>query len=202
MAKHNITKYMILGILTTWGPMSGYDLANEVKSSVGNFWKGSYGQIYPTLKALAQGGLVTKRIKQQVGKPNRHLYKVTAAGQQELQSWLTQPIGEERYSSAYVLTRIFFGRLTKPEVNVKLVEQLRAHLVESRERLNALVERLERQHAGNPDLPYWLMTIRLSQRIDQATLDWCDETLAALTDLARKRPTRSRTIRKLRSRAQ
>ena len=38
--------------------MSGYDLGQNIRGSVGFFWNESYGQIYPNLKKLAAEGLV------------------------------------------------------------------------------------------------------------------------------------------------
>ena len=46
------SKEVLLGLLAIQ-PMSGYDLGQNIRTSVGHFWNESYGQIYPNLKALA-----------------------------------------------------------------------------------------------------------------------------------------------------
>ena len=51
---------VLLGLLTV-EPMSGYDLGQSIRTSIGFFWNESYGQIYPTLKRLAAAGLVTAK---------------------------------------------------------------------------------------------------------------------------------------------
>ncbi len=51
---------VLLGLLTI-EPMSGYDLGQLIRISVGHFWRESYGQIYPNLKKLASDGLVTAK---------------------------------------------------------------------------------------------------------------------------------------------
>jgi DNA-binding PadR family transcriptional regulator len=51
---------VLLGLLTI-EPMSGYDLGQNIRTSVGYMWNESYGQIYPNLKKLAVEGLVTAK---------------------------------------------------------------------------------------------------------------------------------------------
>lgn len=41
------------------GPMSGYDMKKTVDSSVGLFYRTSYGSLYPALKRLANKGLLS-----------------------------------------------------------------------------------------------------------------------------------------------
>jgi hypothetical protein len=56
---------VLLGLLTV-EPMSGYDLGQSIRASIGFFWNESYGQIYPNLKKLAAAGLVTAKTEKQV----------------------------------------------------------------------------------------------------------------------------------------
>jgi PadR family transcriptional regulator AphA len=67
---------VLLGLLAI-EPMSGYDLRQTILASVGHFWNESYGQIYPNLKKLADGGFVTCRTERQKHKPDRRIYSVT-----------------------------------------------------------------------------------------------------------------------------
>ena len=76
---------VLLGLLTI-EPMSGYDLGQIIRTSVGHFWRESYGQIYPNLKSLAAEGLVTAKTetaKGQAGPPHllHHRQGPRAAGQ-------------------------------------------------------------------------------------------------------------------------
>jgi PadR family transcriptional regulator AphA len=61
---------VLLGLLAV-EPMSGYDLGQSIRTSIGFFWNESYGQIYPNLKQLAAAGLVTAKTEKQKGKPDR-----------------------------------------------------------------------------------------------------------------------------------
>jgi PadR family transcriptional regulator, regulatory protein AphA len=73
------SREVLLGLLTVV-PMSGYDLGQTIRTSVGFFWNESYGQIYPNLKTLAAEGLVTSKTERQKGRPDRHIYSITKEG--------------------------------------------------------------------------------------------------------------------------
>ena len=77
------SKYAILGMLSI-APMSGYDIKKEVEASISNFWTESYGQIYPVLRNLISEKLVTKTVESEAGKPDRHVYSLTAKGSQRV----------------------------------------------------------------------------------------------------------------------
>ena len=57
---------VLLGLLTI-EPMSGYDLGQTIRASVGHFWNESYGQIYPNLKKLAAAGLCHREDREAEG---------------------------------------------------------------------------------------------------------------------------------------
>ena len=59
---------VLLGLLTI-EPMSGYDPGLTIRGSVGHFWNESFGQIYPSLKKLANDRFVTCRTQQQKASP-------------------------------------------------------------------------------------------------------------------------------------
>ncbi len=106
--KENKSKYAIMGILSM-GPMSGYDIKKKFEQNLSYFWSESYGQIYPILKKLAQQGLATRTIERHEGKPDRHIYALTAKGQKELQDWMIQPVGRQ-IGRHEILLKLFFGQ--------------------------------------------------------------------------------------------
>src|SRR5207248_1647711 len=83
------SRYALLGMLSI-RPMSGYDIKKLIEASISNFWSESYGQIYPTLKQLVAEKLVTRTVKKQTGKPDRHVYALTPAGRRRLREWLAR----------------------------------------------------------------------------------------------------------------
>src|ERR1017187_5257702 len=84
MAKRSSSSMEVLLGLLAIEPMSGYDLGQTIRGSVGFFWNESYGQIYPNLKKLADYGLVSCKTERQKSKPDRHIYSITKKGSERL----------------------------------------------------------------------------------------------------------------------
>ena len=70
--------------------MSGYDLARAFDNSIGFFWHASHQQIYRELRKLKELGWVSRRSEKQRGKPDRHLYSLTALGRDALDDWVLE----------------------------------------------------------------------------------------------------------------
>jgi DNA-binding PadR family transcriptional regulator len=176
---------VLLGLLTV-EPMSGYDLGQAIRASIGHFWNESYGQIYPNLKKLAAGGFVTAKAERQKGKPDRQVYSVTPKGRTRLAKWLAvEPQPEIPRNE--LLLKLFFGVQASPQALMGYVERMA-------ERERAVLEeikRLEREEITQmvryPDAPYWKMAARFGEFELEAHLRWAEETLAALRRIARNR---------------
>lgn len=182
---------VLLGLLTV-EPMSGYDLGLAIRASIGHFWNESYGQIYPNLKKLAAGGLVTAKTEKQKGKPDRQIYSITPRGRMRLAKWLAiEPQPEVPRNE--LLLKLFFGVQAQPSALIAYVERMA-------ERETAILENLKRlqreeiaQMARYPDAPYWKMAARFGQLELEAHLRWAQETQAALRAGAKRRRTQSAT---------
>jgi DNA-binding PadR family transcriptional regulator len=183
MGKENRSKYALLGLLS-WRPMSGYDIKKAIEQSISNFWNEGYGQIYPILRQLAAEGLASRSIEQQAGKPDRHVYTLTAKGRKALQRWLRKPAVDEVGRIEFLL-KLFFGRQVTMTSNIRHVRQLEALQRQLLQRLDAVEQRLRAERAHNPDLPYWLLTISYGRHLCQARLHWCHEALTRLNSMAR-----------------
>jgi DNA-binding PadR family transcriptional regulator len=174
------TDYAVLGMLTLQ-PMSGYDIRATIAESIAYFWTESYGQIYPTLNRLARERLVSKRGERAASR-TRHVYAITDAGRAVLAEWLRQP-AEERVPRNELLFKLFFSRHASPAAATRQVEAYRAAQAEARDRFATLDRELVARHAKNPDLPYWLITLRYGQLEAEARLRWADEALEILQEL-------------------
>lgn len=177
MPRENKSKYAVLGFLS-WGPMSGYDIKKLVEASVGNFWTESYGQIYPVLRRLQAEGLAAPVERPGDGRPSRRPFAITAAGRRELDRWLAEPAHDET-GRIEVLLKLFFGRRLPADLLRRQIETYRGELEESLARYEAIEAALRAAYAGNPDLPFWIMTVRYGQFVKRALLSWCDESLAS-----------------------
>ena len=85
------TKHVILALLSI-EPMTGYDLAQNMKISVESLWAATYSQIYPSLHKLEQEGLVTSENYARGQHMQRIVYTLTEAGQQAFADWLHEPV--------------------------------------------------------------------------------------------------------------
>ena len=176
------SKYAILGLLSI-APMSGYDIKKEVETSISNFWTESYGQIYPVLKSLMAAKLVTKNVESEAGKPDRHVYSLTAKGRKELRRWLLEGAAPKVQRNEFLL-KLFFGEEIPAKANIAHVEQFRELQRALLQKYAAIKKQITKENAGNPNLPFWLMTVSYGQHVSRALVQWCDETLAELNRLA------------------
>src|SRR5580698_5087465 len=85
----NQSLFAMLGLLSL-GPRTGYELRKLSEVSIRHFWRESYGQIYPSLRALEAQGLVARKPEMGGvrGRPNRQVYAITEAGEAALREWL------------------------------------------------------------------------------------------------------------------
>jgi PadR family transcriptional regulator AphA len=178
MARANQSQFALLGLLSL-GAMSGYDLRQLSGWSVGHFWRENYGQIYPTLKKMAAEGLVRRKTEVNPGRPDRHIYELTAAGRKELNRWLERPPTVEVPRNELLL-KLFFGGLVPPRVSAEHVAQRREQCRLELATYKATRERLEKEAAKDPQKPFWLMTLNYGEHIARAKANWCDETLKEL----------------------
>jgi PadR family transcriptional regulator, regulatory protein AphA len=179
MPRENKTKYAVLGLLT-YAPLSGYDIRRIYAQSLGNFWSESYGHIYPILKRLVDEGLATRDVQHHGGKPDRHVYTITARGRDELHRWLALP-PEPHKERVELLLKLFHGWEMGSAVMIEHVKQCRAEH-------EALLQNYDHYddamaHENEPPTPYWLMTVSCGRHISKAYIEWCDETLAKLEGL-------------------
>lgn len=194
MARRNSSSAQALLGLLTIEPMSGYELRQIVRQSIGHMWSESYGQIYPNLKRLAAEGLITGRTEKHKGKPDKHTYSITAKGRERLKQWLALPPQPEVPRNELLL-KIFFGAQTSPQILMgyleKMLEEHRALLEKFRR-----VEREEIDKSQYPDAPFWRMSARFGQLELEAHVKWAEETLAELRKIERQPG--SRLIRRTR----
>jgi len=182
---------VLLGLLTI-EPMSGYDLGQTIRASIGHFWNESYGQIYPNLKKLAAARLVTAKTEKQKGKLDRQIYSITLRGRMRLEKWLAvEPQPEIPRNE--LLLKLFFGVQTLPQTLIAYVERMAERETAVLEKLNRLEREEIAQMGRYPDAPYWKMAARFGQFELEAHLRWAQETLAALRAGAQRRMARSRT---------
>ena len=175
------TPNALLGLLSL-GPMSGYDIRQLIPRSIGHFWSESYGQIYPGLKRLSAAGFVEKKTERRKGSPDRHVYSLTAEGRARLKDWLKLPVADEVPRSELLL-KLFFGAHVSPSVSREHVMAFLETHEKALKTYASVAKVLRREEAGDPQLPYWLMTLNFGRRRSAAFVAWSRETLKELKRL-------------------
>lgn len=185
MARDNKTRYVILGVLAG-GPKSGYEINKWVQGTVVHFWKESFGQIYPMLAMLCRDRLI-RRTSKPTGGRERFVYHITAAGERELDQWVARP-PEPLPVRNELLLKLFFGRKVGPEALIPLVEASRESAMRLTEFFAEAERALPAEHGKDPDVQYWMLTLRSGILVTQARLAWAEETLQTLRKLADSKP--------------
>ena len=80
--------HALLALLSE-GPKYGLRLQNEFESRTGEVWPLNVGQVYTTLQRLERDGLVETDDGED--ERSRKRYRITAAGDRELEDWLRTP---------------------------------------------------------------------------------------------------------------
>jgi DNA-binding PadR family transcriptional regulator len=174
------SRYAILGALTL-EPMSGYQIKELIGRTVGHFWNEGYGQIYPTLKALSETGLVSSRVEPGNGKPDSNVYTLTDEGWEELRQWLARPVHSNHPGRSELLLKLFFGRHATAGTNLEHLRRYQELLGAQIAQYEAIEVELEGQ--DDPDQPYRLITLRHGLHVARASRAWCAETIDQLKQL-------------------
>ena len=113
-------EYVVTGMVLNKA-LTGYDIKKEIELGIGNFYKSSNGNLYPTLKKLTEKGHLVLTEQTQVERLKK-FYMATESGKAAFLEWLTSPI-DKNSVIASILTRVFFlGELPKEIRSQKLQE--------------------------------------------------------------------------------
>jgi DNA-binding PadR family transcriptional regulator len=172
------TELAVLGLLAWAGESSGYELHKRAERSVGFIWAPARSHLYAVLKRLEADGLVRGRRIAQADRPDKRLFALTDAGTEMLGAWLGRVDPIEPEDRDGVLLKVFFGAHGDGETGRR---QLLDYRRRAEERL-ATYREIERTFDGEhgEDALRRLQTLRFGMALMRASLDWTDETLAAL----------------------
>jgi PadR family transcriptional regulator AphA len=122
------TSFIVLGLLADGDEATPYDLKARVAGGVGNLWSLQHTQLYAEPERLARAGYLVERREE--GGRRRKKYRITPAGREALQEWLSaKPAAELPELRDISLLKVFFGADSRPIAR----EQARAHLAKLRE---------------------------------------------------------------------
>ena len=175
-------RFAILASLES-SPQTGYEIAREFDSGVGNFWHATHQQIYRELSKLAQESLVQFEQIQQDSRPSKKRYRITQLGQDALASWLNSPTSRQPVRDP-LLVKISAGFLADRE-------KLRAEVLDQRDIYQRQLQRFEgyeKEFHGCKTPPtekqmYLYMTLRRGIIASEGWIAWANEVLVSLDSL-------------------
>jgi DNA-binding PadR family transcriptional regulator len=125
----------------------GYELRAQFREAVGPQWGDlNIGHLFQVLDRLVRYQLVTKREVEQDNRPDKYVYRITAAGREKLEDWLAQPaVRQGGYRDDFFLKLAAAARLGRTTLKRVLRTQREAYVAE----LSALAQ-LSAQHRDEP----------------------------------------------------
>lgn len=178
-------KTVCLGLLT-FGEASGYDIKKHIEAGFQHFFSTGFGSIYPALAALADEGLATVAVPQG-GRPERKVYRITAAGERALRRTLSTCEPSHKLRSE-LLALLYFAHLVPPE---RVAAVLDAQLA----RMRAGLARMKR--TGCPGEQDWPGSVRFVQgfaiALHEAAVDYMATNRHLLESPSRAAPSRRTT---------
>lgn len=143
--------------------------------SVGYFWAPAKSQLYAVLPRLVETGLATSRIVRQTPRPDKTLYRISAAGRDALHEWVNGPTPAEP-SRNPLLLQLFFGDQGDPQALLDHVRERRREL----EVLQAELTQIDEQAAARQNDFYPSLTRGYGHAYARALIRWARATEADL----------------------
>jgi len=112
-------------------PAHGYELKGSFEQAVGEQWGGlNIGHLYQVLDRLARDGLIESERQPQPVKPDRLVHRITPAGREELDRWLSEPSARTRgYRDDFFLKVMAATQAADPAALSSVLRHQRAYLL-------------------------------------------------------------------------
>ena len=159
---------------------TGYELARRFDKSIGQFWTATHQQVYKVLGRMEQAGWVVATVVEQDGRPDKKVYKVTAAGRAELRAWIAEPATPEATRSDLAVK---IRGAAEGDLDAVLAE-VRRHRALHADRLDTYLAN-EKHEFPHPDalegrqLNQWVV-LRGGIALERSLIDWYDDVLTTL----------------------
>ncbi|MEV6932703.1 PadR family transcriptional regulator [Dactylosporangium sp. NPDC051485] len=165
-------QHAVLALLTD-GPSYGYQLRTSFERAVGPQWGGfNIGHVYQILDRLSRDGLVSGRtVQQETGRPDRTIYRITAAGRRELDSWLAEPVVRTAGFRDDFLLKVLAAARRGPDAVLEVCQTQRNARMAELQTLRAL----RRQHREEPLAGLTIDAAILHTQADLKLIDAAEE---------------------------
>lgn len=187
------THYAVLGMLSI-APMSGYEMRRRMAGSIAHFWSESFGQLYPSLKALTAERLVTARETPSARGGAKRVHQITPAGRRALRDWLATPPHPQPVRNELLLKLFFAKDADRRTVRTQLA-RVRTRLQAELAAYDAASGTIDADASSADEARYWRATVRYGILRTKAALEWVTETEATFTERP-SAPSTARTARR------
>jgi DNA-binding PadR family transcriptional regulator len=164
-----------------FGETSGYDLSKFADRSAGLIWAPARRHAYNVLPRLVEYGLASVRDVEQKSRPDKRVYRITAAGRRQLEGWLDEEDAPGTDQRVFLL-KTFFGGFVAAGTAAARIRRYRDEL----RTLADMYWAIARQGKDDPAYRFPYLTLRHAIARVEASLRWADE---ALRDLDRNAET-------------
>lgn len=179
-------KFAILTSLTERAG-SGIELARRFDKSIGYFWPATHQQIYRELDRLGAAGLI-RELPSEGGpaRGNPRRFAVTAEGTALLGEWIRE-VDEPDPMRSTMAVRVRAAAATGSELEAReALEHHRGRRATTLQRYRDIEERdFARSDPGDARGVLQHQILKLGIQVEQAWLNWCDETIEALEAMPR-----------------
>ncbi len=163
------TEILILANLVH-GPQYGYEIKKHIQHVLGPAFAPGNRQLYSALHRFEELGALTREVERQLGKPDRHIYRLTDAGREALHELLCTFPPEVAANDAEFLVRVGFFFLLEPEARLAILAMRERVLREEAAHLQTLADIPEA--AEPPYAPYAQQITAFRRAQTQHELDW------------------------------
>ncbi len=166
-------------------PCSGYDLKTRCFAGpISVIWTADQAQIYRTLERLHDAGLVSATRRRQISRPDRRVYGITAAGQEELAARVATPTCLSPLRDSFLVGLLFSASCD----DASLMTVLETRRTEHQSKLDELREHASALSAEGAEPVNARVTVLRQTALEgamthhRATIDWLDECIEAVRD--------------------
>ena len=167
--------YALLSLLAR-GPLTGYEMSQQLREPIGLFWDARHSQVYPLLARLEGLGLVAAKAGSGPGPRPKKTYRITRTGLTALRAWI--PLPARRWGGRdELLLKVYASWVAKPSATLALVRDAETHhgaqLATYEARLRTARARgMQHSPAQEPAFTDYA-TLRRGVSYERGRLAWC-----------------------------
>ncbi|ANZ15447.1 PadR family transcriptional regulator [Streptomyces noursei] len=163
----------LLALLVS-APAHGYELKQALEALLGAAYpRPNIGQIYVTLGRLERAGLIEGEEVEQSDRPNKRIYRITAAGREAVEAWFEESTGGPRLRDEFFMKLALASRVGAVD-RTRLIDRQRRHYLKSMRELSRLAASEDR---GNRVARLLAEGAMLHLQADLEWLERCQEEL-------------------------